>query len=752
MSGAAVPLFSLRRGTQNRRREQRLKTTTLRDFTGGLNLSDSDFNMDPRYSTVLDNWLRREDGSMGKRRGTRLFCNFDAHDEIFDIGPNKIIWPPTFDTSIGSNVVTVTRNATPSGYSDAAGEHGLVSGHVVSFQGVGVIGGIPISDINVPDHVITVVDENSFTITVATSATSTASSQDGIYKLYFSNMKRTANKRITGMAYFQNFIVVAFEDGKLFRVNSRGFPLVIFDSNIAAAQSVSAWSDHDLCTFAVFDGKLIACNGVDKPLIIDFDVTPPTQWCQYLVDIPSGSNTNTPIAQYVKTAGDFLLMAGDPSNPDRLHISNQGSSGTWAGDAAPNNALQVDLGGRLATSQFDIRGISRFRDRVIIGFDENNIIGQLGIFDGSDHVPNFDDLIEEHGMSSHNSALQLGNDLLTVDNIGIASLVRSSISTLIRPARVSELIQPEITNAVVARTVAAMEQLSFALFNARDRQYMLFVPQEDVYTNTVDSLCYVYTVSADGRLKLWSKIIGWAPTAGTISPLKRSFFAIDGNIYFYFLPGDFADNGPSPSNENIYSDFVGDYDDYWEFSKNYSVGDLIIDHHEPNGVVDIGNTQGMIENVGTEAAINVYRCLVAHTSASSSTFEADRANNPTYWELAYTNGGDAIDFEWELPWADFDKRMNTKQVKYINFDTKGDGEFTLKIFADYDETNPAVQMDFVGGEVVSPATGERPTDTQGLFYFPVEFQIGKINISGSHNKDLRISSIQIGYTEGAVGR
>jgi hypothetical protein len=32
----------------------------------------------------------------------------------------------------------------------------------------------------------------------------------------------------------------------------------------------------------------------------------------------------------------------------------------------------------------------------------------------------------------------------------------------------------------------------------------------------------------------------------------------------------------------------------------------------------------------------VYRCLVAHTSAASGTFSADRAANPTYWEVLVT--------------------------------------------------------------------------------------------------------------------
>lgn len=52
----------------------------------------------------------------------------------------------------------------------------------------------------------------------------------------------------------------------------------------------------------------------------------------------------------------------------------------------------------------------------------------------------------------------------------------------------------------------------------------------------------------------------------------------------------------------------------WANSTSYAVGDRVVDSEEGG----------------------VYRCVVAHTSAASGTFEADRTANPTYWEIIAT--------------------------------------------------------------------------------------------------------------------
>jgi len=71
------PLTITRR---NGRRQQSLKTTTLREFGGGWNVIDNDLNLDSRFSRILTNMTLLQDGSLGIRQGTRLVTDLRIHD------------------------------------------------------------------------------------------------------------------------------------------------------------------------------------------------------------------------------------------------------------------------------------------------------------------------------------------------------------------------------------------------------------------------------------------------------------------------------------------------------------------------------------------------------------------------------------------------------------------------------------------------------------------------------------------------
>lgn len=72
-----------------------------------------------------------------------------------------------FATTSGSNVITVTDTA-----------HGAATGAYVTFSGSGDVGGIPAAEINA-EHQVTIIDGDSYTITVSTNATSTVSAGGG---------------------------------------------------------------------------------------------------------------------------------------------------------------------------------------------------------------------------------------------------------------------------------------------------------------------------------------------------------------------------------------------------------------------------------------------------------------------------------------------------------------------------------------------------------------------------------------------
>lgn len=153
------------------------------------------------------------------------------------------------------------------------------------------------------------------------------------------------------------------------------------------------------------------------------------------------------------------------------------------------------------------------------------------------------------------------------------------------------------------------------------------------------------------------------------------------------------------------------------------------------------------------------------------TYDFDNATeNADYIGDVDKNGdstGIPIDFTWELPWADFGKRMNMKRTRYIGLDTTGTGSFTLKMYVDnirHDSQGndaPALMTDMQGGSIGgygvqpygnSPYGGGRPTADERLFAWTQPFKISKLQISGSTKKPLRFISISIAYEIGDVRR
>ena len=61
-----------------RRRKQILKSATARQFSGGLNVADSELNLSSKYARVLDNMYRGLDGAMQIRQGTELFADLNS--------------------------------------------------------------------------------------------------------------------------------------------------------------------------------------------------------------------------------------------------------------------------------------------------------------------------------------------------------------------------------------------------------------------------------------------------------------------------------------------------------------------------------------------------------------------------------------------------------------------------------------------------------------------------------------------------
>ena len=298
----------------------------MRSFEGGLNVTDTDLNMSPKYAKVLDNLERNIDGSLAIRPGTRLRSN-----------------------------------------------------------------------------------------------------------------QLTDGTDIVNCYYFNNFVVTVQVSGEFSLVAGNG---VVTRLLIAGARPWAAGSVE--VNFTIFNSDLIVCNGRDKPVIISGNPLTPVgspnpnyMVAQFLVDLATLSNVNTPVGRFVIAHSQYTIIAGVTTNPSTIFISAKGTSGTYFGDPAPNDAVNLDLGPRVSLGSATITGMVAYRDKLLVAFERGVLPVNLGVYTGTPavHTPTDDGFIEEYGCLTHRSLISVGDDTFYCDNVGVNSIARVNVFNTLRPVR-----------------------------------------------------------------------------------------------------------------------------------------------------------------------------------------------------------------------------------------------------------------------------------------------------------------------------
>ena len=527
---------------------------------------------------------------------------------------------------------------------------------------------------------------------------------------------------IINCEYYNNFIVAVGGNGKIVRIDASGVVNLIWDDDFAnnLIGGPTGWSSTVFASFAIFNGDLIICNGVNKPVTVA-----PSMSATYLKDLADNSNANTPIARFIVAHGRFLVMAGSftPGEEDRLFISATDVGGTWLNDSAPNDAVNVDLGSRVPSGSNTIKGLGRFRDRLMVMFENAILPGVLGEFVSTAHVPRFDDAIENIGALSHRVIQTVGEDLLFGDTEGLSNVKRALFTGNVTSERVSQLIAPEYLSSIKEiGTTAALEDRVWSLWDSKSSNFMMFIPNTEVAADTIETRCFVYKRNKKLKLDSWQDWRNWNFRSGCRSALK-SIFLTEGTQVF--LLGEEHDN-------TIFKDHEGDQE-MWDDDTPWE------DYTGWNPVADVNDS------------------------------------------------GVPIRFIWELPWSDHKERFLVKNSRYINFDTVGDNRFTVKMYTDniyvdrsdlgedwveddlkwddslgwdVDVLDHALSLEFEGGDAPGFGADEfgedfgggRPTRLETLFAFPAKFKIEKLRVEGDATKKLGFISVTLAYLLGSPRR
>jgi len=535
----------------------------------------------------------------------------------------------------------------------------------------------------------------------------------------FAQVGDVLDSDICNMQYYNSALIAVGFNGNVAAIDGTASVVAIWNSAIANSLPGHpiGWGDITFCSFSPFKSDLIITNGVDKPLIVNNVFT-----TRYLVDLASGSNINVPIARYVITIDKYLVFA----NGSTLYISNQDTSGTFVGDAPPNDALQINVGGYVTQGDPTITGLGVVRGNLIIFFAEMCLPVTLGQYTGSPavHTPKFSEAIVGHGSQSHRSALSLGDDLLFSDTIGVPSLSRALLDNSVVPTRVSSLIDPLIEARLKKLSLTSLQDRVFSVYNKSESHFMLFIPNSDDRATTTETICFEYILNKQLKIKSWNESRDWNFTAACKSSLNRVFFAKGSDI---FVLGDRQDT--------YYADWIGDQE-VWSDDTPWS---------DQTGFTPVA--------------------------------DADDSGIP-------------VRFDWELPWADMGARMLTKHSSYIALDTSGTARFTVDMFIDNivldrsdagqewtdgtlfsDSTgwlrgdqdqqyDPTLSLDFIGGDYggfgLSPfgnnMGGGRNTSLETLYSWQSKFKIAKLRLWGESSDPLSIVSLSLLYSEGSIRR
>jgi hypothetical protein len=528
---------------------------------------------------------------------------------------------------------------------------------------------------------------------------------------------------IINCEYYNNFIVAVGKNGKMVSVDAGGVVREIWSDEWAnnLTGNPDGWDATSFVSFAIFNGELIICNGVNKPVIVNTSMV-----AIYLKDLVDDNNSFVPIARFVIAHGRYLVMAGSLSEglEDRLFISSTDTSGTWVGNSAPNDSITLDLGSRVPTGSHTIKGLGKFRDQLMVLFEDAILPGTLGVFVSAVHTPTFNDAIENVGGISHRISQTVGDDMIFGDVNGVASVKRALITGSVTSDRASTLIDPDYHVAIsnINNTVAQEDKI-WSLWDSANTNYMLFIPDAIGDTETTEYRCMVYKRNKQLKIDAWQDWRGWKFRSGCRSALKDIFMTEGTQIYRL---------GDQHTDSAVYKDYEGDqemFDDDTSFT----------DYTGWNPVADIADS------------------------------------------------GVPIRFIWELPWSDNKDRFLTKSSRYISFDTVGDNTFTVEMFIDNiyedesdfgedwiedelkfdDETgwdvdvlDPTLSITFVGG--TGPGFGSagygkdfgggRPTRLEKLYAWPARYKLQKLRFTGDATKPLKFVSITLAYLKGSPRR
>lgn len=521
---------------------------------------------------------------------------------------------------------------------------------------------------------------------------------------------------LVGGEYYNGYIIVVDDTGQIAASDARGNIVILFNNVIAAAQrgAPKPWGLTTFVCFAKFNGQLVLTNGVDKPLLIDSNLT-----CTYLRDPASGTNAAVPNAKLCCGHTRYMVLALGST----IYISNVDSIGTFFGAPNPNDAVNLDLGTRVRQGATTIRGIASYSDKLIVLFDECILPITLGTYTTGtppSHEPEFDIPFDGVGTVAQHSCIADSDRLRFCDITGVTTLQHSRFVSRLDIGRDSVLVNPPLRNDLTQLDADLRDRHVFAVRNKLESQYMLFVPLDSLPGSRIRG--YVFSDNPDIKVSAWSEFYDWRWRWGCSSAAGNVFFGRDAQVYLY------------GSRENpLYADYIGN-------EETYTDGTAHTDGTGWTPVVAIARSGVPIKFDW----IRPWESFNKRASQKQSRYVGfDTQGTAPFTVRMYV---DNFFIDRSDPGEPFtDGTLFTDGTGFIRLDPL---------------TTPSNGMDFVGGDNLGYGGdpygelygGGRIAQDERLFGWTAKFKINKFRVSGYAVSPLKIVSLSLMYNMGSIRR
>lgn len=765
-----------------------LKTASVRDFSGGLNLTDNPYNLASKYQMVSDNVIVGPDGALSPRMGYQFIGNLRNGTVTQHTNP-PITSVQFFSSSSRVRMIWTA--------------HGMTDLWTINFKTPIQIGSVAVNPLISGAFSVDVIDANTFEIYTRQSATA-ASTNTTLPA--FGSVERSTHilpGNILEMAFFQGSLVIFDDIGNIVAVRDLSGTLTIeriWDAAHAAAtvNAPAPWRGAADGTrirhisYATFKQTLLAVNGrlFDKPLEINFQRPNGTAPVQYLVDPALTTNANVYAADLIQAFDGYVLLHASNNTSlttnltiTSVDISAKNTSGVFVGNPNPDDAVNIDLGRASQTVEPRITGVSYIRNKVFIAFPDSAMLGTLGLYNADIHEPDFSDQVPQHGALNHRVIQNIGNDLFMCDYAGIPAFSQSLQSGVIAPERLSQLIYPELNRHLSRLSQDTLRYKIWSLYSVRDRMYMLFVPKFDsasVRTSTGEVAFVVTDFRADQEIIIQLPnhgvsagdyvnivITGWACAGlavGDVAGVRRVVAVIDDNNILVKVGAIPTVDGAIGTCTTLTATPVDDESICYAYQYNPTLrirrwtrfrGWYFIAGTTSNdGRVFLADREGRLWRMGTIDR-PVYADQVGYTT--------DDPEHPL--------SGIAIPWVAETPWSDFADRIAMKVGEHATFDVEGFGKFEFTLFVDniHDDkatytlspaasTFVATVPTYYGEDANAFGAGAqtygmgRRAREQVNYHFPFRCKLAKMRFQGNAKEYLRIIAVTLSYKKGSIYR